>query len=181
MIDQLGIAKLVADRLERAGIAYMVTGSMAVTYYAEPRFTRDVDLVVDLAPDQAESAIALFGDDFYADADALRAAIDRHSMTNVIHQQSAIKVDLIVRKATPYHIEEFARRQQVVLEGQAVWMVTPEDLVLSKLDWLRQGGSDVHRRDIASVLGCRADLDRSYIDKWTPELGVRDLWQEIGT
>ncbi|MDQ3421556.1 MAG: nucleotidyl transferase AbiEii/AbiGii toxin family protein, partial [Acidobacteriota bacterium] len=156
---------------------YMLTGSMALSHYAEPRFTRDIDLVVQLATEQVERLVALFAADCYADADAIRAAVGRHGMTNLLHLDTMTKIDLIVRKPTPYHAREFDRRRAVIIEGTAVWIVSPEDLVISKLSWIQQGGSDVHRRDIASLLAAVDTMDRPYIDTNVRELQLADLWK----
>ncbi len=179
MTDQLDLLKLVARRLEGAGVPYMLTGSMALSYYAEPRFTRDVDLVVQIGPERVDSTASLFADDFYADADALRTAVARHGMVNLIHNETLTKVDLIVQKATPYHAEEFDRRQSVIIEGTPVWIVSPEDLVISKLLWLNQGGSDVHRRDVASLVASTDALDMDYLEAKVRELDLTDLWKEL--
>lgn len=179
MSEQLHLLNLVTGRLNAANIAYMVTGSMAVSYYAQPRFTRDIDLVVEIEPEAAGGVAALFERDFYVDADALRAALQREGMVNLIHNASLIKIDLIARKNDEYHREEFRRRRRVDVGGE-LSMVAPEDLILSKLLWLKQGGSDVHRRDAVSVLTAGAQIDRAYIDRWAPQLSVSALWQEIG-
>lgn len=179
MTDQLDLLKLVARRLEEAGIPYMLTGSLALSYYAEPRFTRDIDLVVRLAPQDVERTASLFAPDFYADAGAIRAAVKRRGMANLIHQETLIKVDLIVQKATSYHLGEFARRRSVVIDGAHLWIVSPEDLVLSKLSWLKQGGSDIHRRDVEAVLASPIALDRDYIETAAHELDVVGLWKAL--
>ena len=179
MTDQLDILKLVARRLQGAGIPYMLTGSLALSYYAEPRFTRDVDLVVQLGPEKVELMASLFADDFYADVDALRAAVARQGLVNLIHNETLMKVDLIIQKTTRYHAEEFDRRGSVTIEGTPVWIVSPEDLVISKLSWLKQGGSDIHRRDVAALLAALDALDRKYIEANARELGLLDVWTEL--
>jgi len=179
MTDQLDLLKLVARRLEGAGIPYMLTGSLALSYYAEPRFTRDVDLVVQIHPENVDLTVSLFAEDFYADADAMRSAVARRGMVNLIHNETLTKVDLIVQKATPYHAEEFHRRRSVIIEETPVWIVSPEDLVISKLSWLRQGGSDVHRRDVVALLTSMDSIDRGYIETNVRELGLADLWKAL--
>lgn len=180
MTDQLDLLKLVASRLEAAGIPYMLTGSLALSYYAEPRFTRDVDLVVQIRPETVDLVASLFSDDFYADVDALRAAVARQGMVNLIHLDTVTKVDLIVQKATLYHAQEFERRRPVTIEGTSVWIVSPEDLVISKLSWLQQGGSDIHRRDVSALLAAMDTLDRDYIERAVSELGLADFWKGFG-
>jgi len=179
MTDQLDLLKLVARRLEGAEIRYMLTGSLALSYYSEPRFTRDVDLVVQIRPEHVDRIASLFADDFYADTDAIRSAVARRGMVNLIHNGTLTKVDLIVQKATPFHAEELHRRRSVIIEETPVWIVSPEDLVISKLLWLRQGGSDVHRRDVVALLTSMDSLDHRYIETNVHELGLADLWKAL--
>lgn len=133
--DQLSVLKLVTARLDAAQIPYMITGSIASGHYGHPRMTRDIDMVVPLEPADAPRLAAALGDEFAADPGALRAAAVRRSMFNVIHREAVVKVDLVVRKDTAYRIEEFERRRLVEVDGHPVWMVSPEDLILSKLVW----------------------------------------------
>ena len=134
MTDQLSILKLVAERLDAAGIPYMITGSIAAGYYARPRMTRDIDLVVEVRPADAERLAGAFAPEFTCDVDAIRGAIARRSLFNLIHVEAVAKVDFIVRKDDPYQIEEFGRRRRVEIGGHLLWMVSPEDLILSKLE-----------------------------------------------
>src|SRR5205823_12918343 len=118
-------------RLEAAHIPYMITGSIASGHYGHPRMTRDIDMVVQLGAADAPRLAAALGDDFAADAEALREALSRRSIVNVIHREAVVKVDLVVRKDTAYRIEEFERRRRVVVDGHPLWMVSAEDLILS--------------------------------------------------
>jgi hypothetical protein len=95
--DQLDVLKLVAARLEAASIPYMVTGSIAANHYATPRFTRDIDVVVELAPGDTEHVSELIENEFYGDREALRRATRRRGV-NLIHRDLLVKVDFIVRK-----------------------------------------------------------------------------------
>lgn len=122
--DHLDVLKVVAHRLEREGIPYMLTGSLALSYYAEPRVTRDLDIVVQLSASDAVRTADLFARDFHVDADAIASAVAREGMVNVIQSATIVKVDLIVRKSTPHHLEEFARRRRATVGGVAVWIVT---------------------------------------------------------
>jgi hypothetical protein len=178
VIDQLGVLKLVTERLDTAGIAYMITGSIAFGHYAQPRMTRDIDLVVDLEPADAERLTQIFGKEFECDADRIRTAIARRSMFNLIHTDAIVKVDFMVRKDSPYRMEEFARRQHVVVDGHPMWFVTAEDLLLSKLVWARESRSEIQLGDIHQLLTTRADLDWQYIDRWADTLGVSELLKE---
>ncbi|BAP54703.1 hypothetical protein THII_0406 [Thioploca ingrica] len=143
MIEQLNILKIVTERLEQVGIAYMVSGSIAINYYAQPRLTRDIDIVVELLLHQVDSIIKLFSADFYLDEEIIYSAILPPGLFNLIHLESLVKVDLIVRKTATYRQVEFARRQLAKIEDMMVWIVSPEDLLLSKLVWAKDSHSEM--------------------------------------
>jgi hypothetical protein len=174
MHDELSVLKLVTSRLESAGIAYMVTGSVAVSLYAEPRMTRDVDLVVALEPSDAARLVDMFGAEFNCDVDRIREAIDHHSMFNLIHTTAVVKIDMIVRKDSAYRQEEFRRRRLAMIDGTEMWVVSAEDLVLSKLDWARSSRSEMQFRDVRNVIAAQS-LDWPYIDAWAKQLGLIEL------
>lgn len=132
---ELHVLRDVSQRLESAGFAFMLTGSVAMNYYAQPRMTRDIDLVIELAPAQAESFMSLFAADYYVDRQTAVNAIAQRSMFNLIHNVTIIKIDCIVLKSDAYRQEEFARRKQIGLGDFQTWIVSREDLILSKLHW----------------------------------------------
>ena len=176
MQNQLDIVRDVSARLEGAGIDYMLTGSMAMNFYAQPRMTRDIDLVVALQPGDADRIVRLFSPDYYVSQEAVQDSINRQSLFNLIHQESVIKVDCIVRKSAEYRLVEFGRRQRVEVEDFQTWIVSKEDLILSKLFWARDSHSELQLRDVRNLIatGC----DHAYIEHWTQELGLASLWQE---
>jgi hypothetical protein len=131
--DELEILKSVTAKLDSAGIPYMVTGSMAANYYATPRMTRDIDLVVELSEEDVSRVVRLFHDEYYVDPDMVRQAVQNQSMFNMIHNALVVKVDCVVRKDSEYRREEFARRRAITVTGQRMTIVAPEDLILSKL------------------------------------------------
>jgi hypothetical protein len=152
MDDQIEVLKLVTSRLESAGIDYMVTGSLALSSYAQPRMTLDIALVVAVQPDDAQLLKELFGDEFECDVEGIRAAISRQGLFNLIHTARVVKVDFIVRKLTRFRREEFSRRRRLDLAGQQIWMTSPEDLLLSKLLWAKNTRSPVQLSDAASLI-----------------------------
>jgi hypothetical protein len=181
MSDELDVLMTVVSRLETAGIAYMVSGSMALNYYAQPRMTRDIDIVVEVVAADAARLSAAFSPDFYCDADAVRDAIARRTMFNIIHSERVVKVDLIVRKESPYRRTEFARRRQVQIDGGSVSIVAPEDLLLSKLSWAKESRSELQLKDARNLIACAADLDWPYVERWAADLGVTLLLAEVRT
>src|SRR2546426_5413691 len=97
-MNEIDIVRNVSHRYEQAGIAYMLTGSMAMNYYAQPRMTRDIDVVVALQPEDVETVVTAFSPDYYVPREAMNEAVADASIFNLIHQEAVIKVDCIVRK-----------------------------------------------------------------------------------
>lgn len=171
--NEFDVLRDVAERLDRAGIAYMLTGSLAMNLYAVPRMTRDIDLVVELSSAGIDRFVNLFSPDYYISRAAVAEAITRRRMFNLIHQPSVIKVDCIVRRDSPFRQLEFERRRRRVVEGCELWIVSREDLVLSKLEWAKDSRSEMQLGDVRQLLatGC----DDAYLDEWSATLGVADL------
>lgn len=172
MPDLLDVLRIVTSRLDLAGIPYMVSGSLALGYYAQPRMTRDIDVVVELDDAGVQRVVAAFAADFYCDEDAVRRAVATRRLVNLVHLESAYKIDLIVRKDSEYRKGEFQRRRRLSVGGVDIWLVAPEDLLLSKLVWARESASDLQLRDAAAVIASVPDLDWPYISRWASPLGV---------
>ncbi len=176
MQNELDIVRDVSLRLEQGRFEYMLTGSMAMNFYAQPRMTRDIDMVVALMAHDTDAIVRLFTPDYYVSREAVSSSISHESMFNLIHQESIIKVDCIVRKNSPYRRAEFERRQHIVIEDFSTWIASKEDLIISKLWWAKDSHSEQQLRDVKNLAatGC----DRDYILRWTNELGLLNLWQE---
>ena len=157
----------------------MVTGSMALSVYAQPRMTRDIDLVVECEPKDAARIAGLFRDDCYAEESEIREAATHRSMFNIIHNEWIVKADFIVRKQDEYHRLEFSRRRDAEIAGTFITVVSPEDLVLSKLVWSRESGSELQLRDVRVLLAASLHLDWAYLEKWADTLRVPDLLAEV--
>lgn len=179
MDEQLEFVRLIAERLQSAGLDYMMTGSMAMAVYTTPRMTRDVDVVVECADRDVDTLVELFAPDCYIDGTAVPEAISSRGMFSIIHSEWIIKGDFIVRKDDPYHRTGFARRREIDVSGTTLSVVAPEDLILAKLKWAQQSGSELQRRDVNEMLGATATLDREYLNDWAERLEVRDLLEEI--
>lgn len=181
-MDQLELLGRLVTVLEGLGVAYMVGGSHASMYYGEPRQTNDIDVVADLRPNHIDGLVAAFPfPDYYLDAQAAREAVQTQGQFNIIHPASGLKVDVILPRQTPYDREEFRRRQKLPLgPGREAYFARPEDVILYKMVYYREGGSDKHLRDIAAMLQISAsDLDQGYIDRWARELSLTDIWQAV--
>lgn len=168
MFEQL---KQVCQRLDSQGIPYMLSGSLALNAYALPRMTRDIDIVVKLEPIDLDRFTALFEDDFYCHKPSIAEEIGRAGMFNLIHFKTSIKIDFIVRKHTPYRMLELERRQKTDVFGFDAWLVSVEDLIISKLEWIQVLQSEKQMEDIRSLLKNPA-IDRTYLAHWIGQLGL---------
>ena len=166
------------ERFEKLGIAYMLTGSMAMTHYAMPRMTADIDVVLKIGAADVERIITEFEPDYYIPHNTARQAVSRGSMFNLLSQTKLVKIDCIVRKTDEYQVQAFAGRKRIFFADDFdVWIISREDLILSKLDWSRKAGeSEKQLRDVANIL--RHGGDRDYLENWAQKLGVADLLEK---
>ena len=141
------------------GIEYMVTGSFAMSAYGEIRFTRDIDVVLQIAEDQAKGFVQLFQTDYYVSEEAVKRAILRRRIFNVINHAHSGKLDCIVTKDTDFARTSFARRYKVTVSGVEFWTTTREDLIVAKLSWARDTHSEMRIRDIANLTSTEYDSD----------------------
>ncbi len=169
-MNELDILKLVTRRLNDAEIDYMLSGSVALTFYGKPRMTRDIDIVVMIPLKAVDRFAKLFEQDFYIDRDMIADAIRNQSMFNIIHLETVIKVDFIIRKNQEYRILEFNKRKKMKLEDQEISVVSLEDLIISKLYWAKDSFSEMQIKDIISLLDL--DFDMDYVEEWSAHLGL---------
>ena len=181
-MDQTRLLRYLVETLETIKIPYMIGGSQASIYYGEPRFTQDVDVIAAIRPDHLAALMQHFAmPDFYLSEDAMREAVRNRSPFNIIHPTSGLKIDLILPKRTPYDQEQFARRHRLpLIPGVDAYFARPEDVILYKLLYYREGGSEKHLRDITGILAVSgATIDRAYIGKWATQLGVFEEWERL--
>jgi hypothetical protein len=174
-----GLLQTIVAALEAAGIPHMVVGSFASTAHGEPRTTRDLDLVIDPSPGQLNELLnALDLERFYVDPDVARDALRRRSMFNIIEIATGWKLDLVIRKARPFSIQELQRRTLTKILGMDVPTATAEDTIIAKLEWAKLGASDRQLEDVTGILRVRGpDLDLDYIERWVTDLGLEEPWQ----
>ena len=161
--------------LDELGIAYVLTGGIAVTIWGIPRYTGDADLVVQLRQEDIGrlysglEKLSAFG---YVDEAMIQDAVLRNSEFNYIDTEGGFKVDVWIPKDTPFVRSCFTRRIRVEIDRYLVWIVSPEDLIVSKFDWWHKG-STKSQYDVRSVMdGQRDRLDWAYIDMWADTLGL---------
>lgn len=179
--DALGAASEVAALLEDLGVPYLIGGSVASTLWGEPRLTLDVDFVAALRDPQVEPLLLLLGDAWYADPVTMREAIERRSSFNLIRLAGMVKVDVFVPPDGGLHESKWGRARRATIEpesGRTVAVTSPEDIVLQKLDWYREGGcvSENQWRDVTALLRVRAgELEDVYLTEWAARLDLTEL------
>jgi hypothetical protein len=177
--DYIKVLRLVGSRLDRAGIPYMLSGSTAMNFYARPRMTRDVDIVIEISTADVGRMVDLFQEDFSVDEQEIREALAHQSLFNLVHYDTVVKVDCVVRKRAAYRQEEFRRRRPIEVEGQRISIVSPEDLILSKLHWARESLSELQLGDVRNILEAVPTLDWAYMKHWARELGIEPLLEKV--
>ena len=181
MTELQGLLERLVQILDGAGVPFMIAGSFASAAHGLPRTTQDLDVVIDPPSRAALDALvrAMAPADYYVDADTARDALRRRSIFNVVDQASGWKVDFIIRKDRPFSRDEFARRMKVSLLGVPVFVASPEDTIVAKLEWSqRSGGSERQRRDVAGIIATVGDeLDRAYVERWVRDLDLADEWK----
>ena len=161
--------RVIISFFDQNNIQYMLSGSVAMSTYVLPRFTRDIDFIVHLKPSDALLLSNYFRDGYYCDDESIRDAISREGMFNIIDNKSFYKADFVILKNTPFQRIEFGRKKLVDLFDMKIWVVSPEDLLLSKLIWIQPLQSAQQTEDI-KILAEIKDLDWSYIHSWIKEL-----------
>lgn len=165
-----------AERVEPLGIEYMLTGSLAMMQYNVYRMTADIDIVIELKREDADRIISVFEPDYYVPHNRVRDAIARKFMFNVIHQETAFKIDLVIKKTTEFQQKAFERRQKKDFYGKEIYIITLEDLIISKLNWAKDSLSEKQLTDVENLLMNKYDID--YIKDWTNKLGVFHLYEK---
>jgi hypothetical protein len=172
------VLEVLQKALDAAGVPYMVTGSFASSAHGEPRASKDIDVVIAPTREQLVELIRHFpNDQYYALEDDALEAFAHQSMFNIVDFAHGWRVDLIVKKARPFSDEEFSRRQYVEFAGFRLSMATPEDVLISKLEWAKAGESQRQIEDAAGIIRVQAgNLDISYIERWVRELELSEQW-----
>jgi hypothetical protein len=168
------------QRLNRAGVSYMLTGSMASNAWGIPRTTHDLDFVLQIPPSAIPALTQNFSDDYYIDPATIPAAFQPPYQFNVIHIPSALKIDFWMLRGVPFEREMFRRRLRYPILGEDAWICTPEDVILHKLYWHTITPSDRQLADVAGVMAVqKGKLDLTYLQKWASELQVKALFDHL--
>ena len=177
MQNEIDVLRDMSEKLADIGIPFMLTGSLAMNYYATPRMTRDVDIVMELEPNDVAKFVDCLEPEYYVSSTRVQQAASARTMFNVIHQESVIKVDCIIRKDTEYRRVEFTRRRRVDIADFRTFLVSKEDLILSKLVWAKDSRSELQLGDVKNLLA--TGYDKEYVEHWAILLGLGHLLAEL--
>lgn len=176
----IAVLEKLTEVLDALNIAYVVGGSMASSVYGAVRFTQDADITVEPFGPMADKLFEALKDDFYISREAMHQALQDRSSFNVIHFATAFKIDIFVRSESDFQRQVLARGRKVQLGDSAktISFVSPEDIILLKLDWYRQSGRTSQRQwsDVQGVLAGQAkSLNFEYLRSWADKLGLSEL------
>jgi hypothetical protein len=178
--DALDVALLVARAIESVGGSYFVGGSLASSIQGEPRATNDIDIVIELPLGRIAELVSALGPDFEVDVEILRDALLHGRTCNIFYLPAVTKIDLFAVGPSAFDEIEFSRRRPVVVRdsGETLVVKSPEDTVLRKLLWYRDGGSVSERqwRDVVAVLSVSGSaMAPEYLESWAARLGITEL------
>jgi hypothetical protein len=179
--EPIEVTLKVTGVLEELGIPYLIGGSLASTLYGMVRSTQDSDIVTEMHVEHVHPFISALQSEFFIDDEMVTEAIKTNSSFNIIHRDTMFKVDVFIPLPRPFQKSQLSRaqKQTFMLETEvSAKFATPEDTILSKLEWYRMGGevSDRQWRDVLGVMKTRAgELDIDYLRKWAGELSISDL------
>jgi len=172
----------VIDVFEKLGVRYYIGGSVASSAHGIARSTQDIDIIADLHLQHARLLVDALTQSFYVDLEVVQEAIQHRTSFNLIHLESLTKIDIFLLKPRSFDLQAFGRTTSSGLEnsvaGRQFQLASPEDTILNKLEWYRQGGEISERQwtDVLGVLKVQSkSLDRAYLLRWAVQLGVDDL------
>jgi hypothetical protein len=180
MTSQEDFLEVLFEKLARQNIPYMLTGSVSSSLHGQPRATKDVDIVIDSTEEQVLNFVRTLAETYYVSLDAVRDALAHNSTFSVIDNQSGWKADFIIRKDRPYSEKEFERKCRTKIKGLDVWISSPEDTILSKLEWAKDSQSEQQFRDALGVAMVQWErLDKDYLHKWAKELQIQTSLKKL--
>ena len=181
-MDPHELLERIAGILENLHIPYLVTGSVAAMAFGEPRMTNDIDIVAAVGFEHVGGLMAAFPEkEFYISEDAIRDAVQHQTQFNIIHPASGMKIDIIIRKNTRFNDSRFSRIRRIKAgENFETNFAAPEDIILMKMHYYREGGSEKHLRDVSGILKISGpEVNKDYIALWAERLNLMDIWNLI--
>lgn len=172
----------IVEIFEKLQIPYLVTGSVASMAYGEPRLTNDIDIVAAINDRHIDALLKAFPqNEFFITEEMIRDAIRSLGQFNIIHPASGLKIDVIIKQNTPFDNSRFSRVRRIFpSESYQANFAAPEDVIIKKMEYYKEGGSEKHLRDITGILRISGnEVDMNYISDWAKRLGLTEIWEAI--
>jgi hypothetical protein len=182
LMEQSELLRYLVRCLEKLDIPYFITGAVASIAYGEPRLTNDIDIVAEIDERQITKLKECFPEDeYYLDPDAILEAIKQRHQFNIIHPASGLKADVMISKSDAFDESRFARIKRMrPLEDTEANFASPEDVIIKKMEYYKEGSSEKHIRDIMGILKISGEIiDLVYISLWAKRLNLEDIWKPI--
>ena len=176
--------QIFVNRLNGISIRYMVTGAVASIMYGEPRLTHDTDLVIELQKEDAEKIVEVFplGEFYCPPSEIIKLEIGRpfHGHFNLIHHESGFKADVYLSGRDDLHCWAMSQRKRIDMGDYYIWFAPPEYVIVRKLQYFREGGSEKHLKDIDGMIALSSDkIDFSMLNEKVQAYGLRQEWEKV--
>lgn len=181
-MEQEKLLKTISKILADLNIPYIITGGIAVVVWGRPRFTADIDVVIELVPQKIKKlahALLQIDKDVYVDEEMMKTALSNQGEFNFIHPGAGLKVDFWILKNDAFDKERIRRRIAKKVAGQELYFTSPEDLILIKLKWFKESQSTRQLEDIASVLRIQKNLDFDYLKRWAKKHSTLEILERL--
>ena len=171
----------ICRKLKSANVPYMITGGAAVGFWGHIRTTMDIDILIQIHSEQVDSLLSSIESEAYIDIEKAKKAILDKSMFNIILNETCFKIDLIPLKEDSYEIKKFNNRVKINFQDKEIYVISPEDLIISKLLWSKSaGGSERHIKDCESIYRLNSEnLDLDYLKRWVKMLGIEKEFNKL--
>jgi hypothetical protein len=171
----------ICNKLDLANIPYMITGGSALGFWGHIRTTMEIDIVIQINEETIDSFLKSIENDAYVDFQKAKEAVFKRRIFNIIFSKTCFKIDLISLKEDVYEREKFKNRIKMKFQNSEIFVISPEDLIISKLYWNKSvGGSERQIKDCESIYRLNHEnLDLNYIEKWVRMLKVKDEFDKL--
>lgn len=177
MTEELETLKSVILSLDEGEFDYLLTGSMAMSFYSVPRMTRDSNIIIQLFGKDVDKFIQLLAEDFFIDENMIRESLKTGMMFNIFNKKNFFKIDFILKSKDEYENLKFERRIRLRINGLEVSVISIEDLIISKLNWAKDSYSEMQIKDIRELM--KNEFDEQYVKKWISKLNLNEVYSKI--